>query len=159
VPERRVAEIVPQADRLDQVLVQIERAGHRARDLRDLQRVGQPRAEVVALRRYEHLRLVLQPPERLAVHDPVAIALQRRAQPAVLLGHAPAGRPRARGQRRQALALPRLPARGEGLRDRAGLGVRVHRPAILASPAAGPRPPVSRRCTHAPIRSQDRTLT
>ena len=52
-------------------------------DLRDLQRVGQPRAVVVALGRDEDLRLVLQAAERLGVHDPVAVALQRRAQPAV----------------------------------------------------------------------------
>ena len=88
VPERRVAEVVPEPDRLDEVLVEPQRARHGARDLRDLERVGQPRAVVVALGRDEHLRLVLEPPERLAVHDPVAVALQRRAQRAVLLGRA-----------------------------------------------------------------------
>jgi hypothetical protein len=36
-------------------------------------------AVVVALRRHEHLGLVLQATKRLAVHDPVAIALKRRA--------------------------------------------------------------------------------
>ena len=83
VSERRVAEVVAEPDRLDQVLVERERARDRARDLRDLERVRQPRAVVVAARRDEHLRLVLQAPERLAVHDPVAVALERRAQPAV----------------------------------------------------------------------------
>ena len=48
VPERRVAEVVAEPDRLDEVLVQRERARDRARDLRDLERVRQPRAVVVA---------------------------------------------------------------------------------------------------------------
>src|SRR5215216_3835661 len=73
------------------ILVEPQRAGHGARDLGRLERVGQPRAVVVALGRDEYLRLVLEPPERLAVHDPVAVALERRAQPAVDL------RPRALG--------------------------------------------------------------
>jgi hypothetical protein len=86
VPERRVAEVVPEADRLREVLVERQRPRHRARDLRDLERVRQPRAEVVALGRDEDLRLVHEPAERLGVDDPVAVALQRRAQPAVGLG-------------------------------------------------------------------------
>ena len=68
-----------------------QRPRHRARDLRRLQRVGEPRAVVVALRRHEHLRLVLEPPERLAVHDPVAVALEGVAQRALLLGHEAVG--------------------------------------------------------------------
>ena len=46
-------------------LVEAERARHRARDLRDLERVGDARAVVIALGREEHLRLAGQPPERL----------------------------------------------------------------------------------------------
>ena len=97
VPERRVAEVVAEPDRLDQVLVQAQRAGHRSRDLRDLERVREARPVMIARRRDEHLRLVLQAPERLAVDDPVAVALKRRAQTAVgLLGTCTAGRIRAR---------------------------------------------------------------
>ena len=77
VPERRVAEVVAEPDRLGEVLVEPQRPGHRARDLRRLERVGEPRPVVVALRRHEDLRLVLEPPERLAVDDPVAVALER----------------------------------------------------------------------------------
>ena len=138
VAERRVAEVVPEADRLDEVLVEPERPRDRARDLGDLDRVGQPRAEVVALRRDEHLGLVLEPPERLAVDDPVAVALQRRAQAAVVLGHPPAGRPRARRERREVLGLPRLPAPRQGRCDGAGMGVRIHARPILASRVARP---------------------
>jgi hypothetical protein len=76
-PERRMPEIVPEADRLREVLVEPQRARHGAGDLRGLQRVREARAVVVALRRDEDLRLVLEPPERLAVHHAVAVALER----------------------------------------------------------------------------------
>ena len=79
VPERRVAEVVAEPDRLGQVLVQPERPGHVAGDPAGLERVREPGAVVVALRRDEHLGLVLEPPERLRVDDPVAVALERRA--------------------------------------------------------------------------------
>jgi hypothetical protein len=85
VPERRVPEIVAEADRLDQVLVERQRARHRARDRGDLQGVGQAGSIVVAEWRYEHLRLVRQAAKRLAVHDPVPIALEGGAQPTILL--------------------------------------------------------------------------
>ena len=91
VAERRVAEIVAERDRLGQLLVEPQHLGDAARDLRDLERVGQPRAVVIAGRREEHLRLVLQPPERLAVDDAIAIALERRTD-AVLRLRAAAGR-------------------------------------------------------------------
>jgi hypothetical protein len=121
-----VAEVVAEADRLGEVLVERQRAGDRPRDLRDLERVGQARAEVIALWRDEDLGLVLQAPERLGVHDPVAIALQRRAQPAVVLRARAARRPRARGQRRQPRVLELTAARGVALGDRARVGVRIH---------------------------------
>ena len=44
VAERRVAEVVRQADGLGQRLVEAQRARDRARDLRDLERVREPRA-------------------------------------------------------------------------------------------------------------------
>jgi len=113
VPERRVAQIVAQRHRLGQVLVQAQGPGHAAGDARHLQRMREPGAEVVATRRDEHLRLVLQPPERLAVHDPVAVALKRRAQRAVLVGlgqRPPTGVVGAHGERRQRLLLDGLDA-------------------------------------------------
>ena len=48
VPERRVAEVVAEPDRLGEVLVEPEGSRDRPRDLRDLERVGQPRAVVIA---------------------------------------------------------------------------------------------------------------
>ena len=77
--ERRVAEIVAERDGLGQLLVQVQHLRDRARDLRDLERVRQPRAVVIARRREEHLRLVLEAAERLGVDDAIAIALERRA--------------------------------------------------------------------------------
>ena len=61
--ERRVTEIVGERQRFGEILVQAERASDRAGDLRDLERVGQPRAVMIAFVINEHLRLVRQPPE------------------------------------------------------------------------------------------------
>ena len=88
--ERRMAEIVRQRQRLGEVLVAAERARQRAGDLRDFERMGEPRAVVVALVIDEHLRLVRQPAERAGMDDPVAIAPERVAGGACRLGIAPA---------------------------------------------------------------------
>ncbi len=79
VPERRVAQVVTERDRFGQLFVQPQHLRDRARDLRDFERVRQPRAIVIAGRREEHLRLVLEPTERLGVDDAIAIALEGRA--------------------------------------------------------------------------------
>ena len=92
VAEGRVAEVVAEPDRLGQVLVEAERAGDRAGDPAGLERVGEAGAVVVAFGRDEDLRLVLEPAKRLRVDDPVAVALERRAQRAVgLLDLSPGG--------------------------------------------------------------------
>ena len=80
VAERRVPQVVPERDGLGQVLVQPERPRDGARDLRHLERVGEPGAEVVALGGQEHLRLMRQASERLRVEDLVAVALVVVAQ-------------------------------------------------------------------------------
>ena len=117
VAERRVAEVVPHPDRLDEVLVEAQRARDGAGDLRHLERVREARAVVIALGRHEHLRLVLQAAERLAVDDPVAVALERRAQAAVLLGPRARGGVGGRGERRELRSLLCANARGERVRD------------------------------------------
>ena len=102
MPERRVPEVVRERQGLDQVLVQTERARDRPPDLADLDAVGQPGPEVVALVIDEHLRLVLEPPERPAMDDPVAVALVRAAVTVLGLGDAtPAGAAGALGVRGQ----------------------------------------------------------
>ena len=78
--EGRVAEVMGQRQRLGQVLVEAQRPGDRAGDLRHLDRVGEPRAVVIALVIDEDLGLVLQPPEGLAMDDPVAVAGEGRAE-------------------------------------------------------------------------------
>ncbi len=107
VAERRVAEVVPEADRLGQILVQTERPRDRPRDPARLQRVREPRAVVVALRRDEHLGLVLEAAERLRMDDPVAVALERGSDRAVRLGLAADRRVGRRRPVPQVLALPR----------------------------------------------------
>ena len=78
VPERRVTQVVSERDRFGQFLVKAQHLRDRSRDLRHLERVGEARPVVVAGRREEHLSLVLQPAERLAVDDAIAVTLKRR---------------------------------------------------------------------------------
>ena len=107
--ERRVAEVVAERDRFGELLVQLQHLRDRPRDLRDLERVRQPRAVVIAGRREEYLRLVLEPAERLRVHDAIAIALKRRAHVIFRLLAQPPARVGALGRlRRQNLPLARL---------------------------------------------------
>ena len=117
VAERRMAEVVAEADRLDEILVQPQRTADAARDAGRLERVRQARAEMIALGIDEDLRLVPQPAERLRVDDPVAVALERRAQTAFLFGvRAAAALVGADGERRRASA-PRARARGSRRRQ------------------------------------------
>ena len=128
MPERRMPEIVSQPDRLDQVLVQLQRPRDRARDSRDLERVREARAVVVPARSDEHLRLVRQAPKRLAVHDPVAVALKGRTQGAIVLRPHPARRVGARRERREPPLLL-LADTGRKLRRDGVLGARdAHSP-------------------------------
>ena len=106
VPERRVAGVVAEADRLDEILVEPERAGDDAGDPGRLERVGHPRAVVVAGGVDEDLRLALQAPERLGVDDPVAVALERRPHVGLRLGPEPAARlVRAHRERRRGYSV------------------------------------------------------
>src|SRR5919107_259204 len=117
VAEGRVAEVVAEPDRLREVLVQAECARDAPRDPARLERVREPGAVMVALRRDENLRLVLEPPERLRVDDPVAVALERRPVVGVRLRLVAHGRVRASGERGQRLVLEPLdplPERGSG---------------------------------------------
>ena len=117
VAERRVAEVVAERDRFGQLLVQPQDLRDGARDLRHLERVGEPGAVVIARRREEHLRLVLQPAERLAVDDAIAIALERRPHVVFGLGPETAARIGALGRlRREDLALARLELLSDGHR-------------------------------------------
>ena len=121
VAERRVPHVVAEPDRLDEVLVQPQRPGDDPRDRGRLERVRHPRPVVVALRVDEDLRLPLQPPERLRVDDPVAVALERRPHGALLLRRVPAARlVRAHGERREALLLVLADSLLEGVTNSPG---------------------------------------
>ena len=138
VSERGVAEVVAERDGLGQIFVQPEGPGRTSRDLRDLDRMGQPRPEVVPLVRDEDLRLVLQAPEGAGMDDAVPVA--RVLGPDVPF-HRPRGPPRPRragalrGEDREPLLLEPLETLPGELRRR---GRHRH-------PSAGP-----------PARSQER---
>ena len=71
----RMAKVMRQCHRLGQIGVQAKDAGDGARHLGHFDRVGQARAVVVALMFDKNLRLVLQPPKRAGMDDPVPVAL------------------------------------------------------------------------------------
>jgi len=89
VAEGRVAQVVRQRDRLDQVLVQAQAARDAAPELRNLERMRQPGAEQVALVVQEHLGLVDQATEGGGVDDAVTVALESVARGGGRLGIAP----------------------------------------------------------------------
>jgi hypothetical protein len=94
--ERRMADIVRQAQRLGQILVQPQRPRDHAADLRHFQAVRQPHAIMIAIGRDEHLRLVAQAAERDRMDDPVAVALESLRGPRAVAGSSGNSRPRDR---------------------------------------------------------------
>ena len=90
VAERRMTEIVAQRRGLCEILVERQRPRERARDLRHLERMGQPRAEMIALVIDEHLGLVGKPAECRRMDDAVAVAAKVAAGRARRLDHQPA---------------------------------------------------------------------
>jgi hypothetical protein len=76
VAEWRVAQIVRQRHRLDQVLVQSQAPRDRAADLRDFDAVGEAGAEQIALVIDEDLGLVFEAAECTGMDDAVAVALE-----------------------------------------------------------------------------------
>ena len=71
--ERRMPEVVCQANRLGQRLVQAQRMGDRAADLGNLEGMRQASPVQVALVIDEDLCLVHQPPKRRRVDDAIAV--------------------------------------------------------------------------------------
>ena len=80
----RVAKVMGESDGFAQIRIQSHRRGDRPRDLSDLQRVGQARAEVVAFMGDKDLRLFLQAAKGRGVDDPIPIPRKRRARAALL---------------------------------------------------------------------------
>jgi hypothetical protein len=90
MPERRMTEIVRERNRLGQILIQAKLASNRASDLRDLERMRQARAVMVAFVGQKDLCLVSQTPERGRMQHTVAIPLKRASRRAVGFGMKPA---------------------------------------------------------------------
>ena len=76
VAERRVAKIVRQGKRLHQIGVQSELCGDGARDLRDLNGMRQPVAEMIGVTACENLRLRFQAAKSARMDDTIAVALK-----------------------------------------------------------------------------------
>src|ERR1700731_1437318 len=93
MPERGMAEVVSQADRFRQRLVQAQSQRDRAGDLRHLDRMCHARAVQVPLVIDEHLSLVDQPAKRVRMDDAVAVALKLAAKLRRTLRVAPAAGP------------------------------------------------------------------
>ena len=110
VAEGRVAEIVGERDGLAEVLVEGERAADGARDLRHLEGVGEPGAEMVALEVDEYLGLVFEAAEGSRVDDAVAVPLMGRAESALRLPVGTAGavlRPAGKARKLHPITAPR----------------------------------------------------
>ena len=105
VAEGRVPEVMAERDRLGKIVVESQGAGDRASDLRDLDRMGEPGAGMIALVIDEDLGLVGEAAERGRMDDPVAVALELRPRRRRRLGHETPGS--ASGIRR--IGRPRLP--------------------------------------------------
>ena len=76
VPERRMSNVVHQRQRLGQIYIQVELRRDGARDLRDLDGVGQASAKVVGVTAGEDLCLVFQTAKGARVNNTVAVTLK-----------------------------------------------------------------------------------
>jgi hypothetical protein len=74
VAKWRVADIVDQGQRLDEIPVDAQGGGDRPGNLGDFERVGQTIAKMVGEAGAEYLGLRLEPPERAGMDDAVAVA-------------------------------------------------------------------------------------
>src|SRR6266850_409591 len=102
--ERRMADVVNESESFGELVVQAQRGGNGARDLRNFKRVRQPVAEVVGIACGENLRLRFEAPEGSRVDDAIAIArvnaavgmLRLRVAPptGIFPAHGPGGRSR-----------------------------------------------------------------
>jgi hypothetical protein len=77
--ERRVAKIVRERNRLNEIFADAQVTGDRARNLCHFERVRQTRAKQVAFVIDEDLGLVFEPAKCGRMHDAVAIALKLRS--------------------------------------------------------------------------------
>src|SRR5699024_2676719 len=78
MPKRRMSQVMGQGNGLDQIFIDLQHTRHGTGDLGHLKTVCEAGAEQIAFVVDEHLSLVFQQPECLAMHDAVTIALKLR---------------------------------------------------------------------------------
>jgi len=78
--KRGMPQIMRQAQRLGQILVQPEGARNHASDLRHFKAVSQANAVMIAIGRDEHLRLACEPAKGNGMDDAIPITLKRSAR-------------------------------------------------------------------------------
>ena len=88
-----MAKVVSQRQRFREILVESERPCQGPGNLRDLERMRQPGAKVVAFVKHEHLRLVGEPTKRRGMDDPIAIPAEYIARGTCRLGTQPTAAP------------------------------------------------------------------
>jgi hypothetical protein len=71
-----MAEVVHECERFDQVSIQSQLRGDRAGDLRDLDGMRKPVAEMIGIPAGEDLRLCFQPSKSAGMHHAVPVALE-----------------------------------------------------------------------------------
>jgi hypothetical protein len=79
VPEWGVPQIMRKGNGLGEVFVEAQPPSYRPRNLCDLEAMGQPGPEKIALVIHEDLGLVLKPAKRSGMNDPVTIPLKLAA--------------------------------------------------------------------------------
>ena len=124
MPEGGVAEVVAKRDGFGKVVVELESARERTRDLRHLDRMGEAGAEMIALVIDEHLGLVGEAAEGGRMDDAVAVALEFGPRRRRRLGNQ--ARRARRGRRRRARApsgLSRPPSIALTLRSLPGVHI------------------------------------
>jgi len=90
VTKRGMPQVMAQGDCLGQVLIQVQGSRYGAGYLGNLQGMGEPGYIMVTQGGDEDLCLVLEPPERFAVYDAVAVTLKDCPYMAGLFGSTPA---------------------------------------------------------------------
>jgi len=77
MPKWRMTDIMHQRQRLGEILMQPERSRSRTSDLRYLNGMREPTAEVVGSSTRKHLRLARKAPKRPCLHNALTIPLER----------------------------------------------------------------------------------
>ena len=106
VPGRAVPAVVGEGDRLHERDAQVGGPGDAGGHLRDLDRVGEPGAEMVVFGGDEHLALAGEPPPRTRVLHPIEVALEAQPVRVGLLGTGPLPRPDRPGRARRERTRP-----------------------------------------------------